>query len=185
MTPLTAFYPATILLRGSGFRLRTNETAEYGQVIDLSDNTRNDLLIELIAQPHTLGASDVDGVYITFTDVYDPTNTMVVRLRYLEDSNSVSQVRAKGKGQIYTGLNNGVIQNAQEHESGGFMPGTTSARARASICSIPPCGCITTPKRKRSTPDPNGIPRTGWYATSTTLRTLKRHGRALPRARCT
>lgn len=97
-------------------------TIYYDTIVDLSDNTRDDLLIEFLAQPATCGISDMEGIVVTFTDIYDSSNTMMVRVRM---QSTASKVRAQGKGQYYAGLNQNSqrVESDASHEFGGFSAG--------------------------------------------------------------
>lgn len=91
----------------------------YGNVIDLSDNTKDDILIELMAQPAVCGVSDMSAIVITFTDVYDSTNKMMIRLR---EQGNTTKIRAQGKNQNYAGYNYNAekVEAEMAHEVGGF-----------------------------------------------------------------
>ncbi len=94
----------------SGVKLTFNgdKQVSYEKVIDLSDNSfdsktnTGDILLELVAQPHAIGTADMEQIYIEFTDVDDPTNTMSIKLAYYSYSHTVTKIHAKGPGQEYT-----------------------------------------------------------------------------------
>ncbi len=99
----------------SGVRLSLVENAPvlYEQIIDLSDNTKDDTLIELMAQPATIGNNDITTLFLTFTDVENENNTMVIRLAYSTYTPHATWVTGKaGEKQWYTGWS--VDQNRVE-----------------------------------------------------------------------
>ncbi len=99
----------------SGVRLSLVENAPvlYEQIIDLSDNTKDDTLIELMAQPSTIGNNDITTLYLTFTDVENENNTMMIRLAYSTYTPHATWVTGKaGEKQWYTGWS--VDQNKVE-----------------------------------------------------------------------
>ncbi len=89
---------------GVKLSLTENKPVAYSQIIDISDNTKDDILVELMAQPKTIGTNDITVLYIDFTDVLDPENVMSVRLVYTNYTTTVSYVTAMGGDkQWYTG----------------------------------------------------------------------------------
>ncbi len=85
-----------------------NREVEYQKVIDLSDNrfdpetNTGDLLLELIAQPMSIGTADLEKIEIFFTDVNDESNVMSISLAYFPASHTITKVHAKGAGQTYS-----------------------------------------------------------------------------------
>ncbi len=99
----------------SGVRLSLVENAPvvYEQIIDLSDNTKDDTLIELMAQPSTIHNNDITTLFLTFTDVENENNTMMIRLAYSTYTPHATWVTGKaGDKQWYTGWS--VDQNKVE-----------------------------------------------------------------------
>ncbi len=91
-----------------------NAPVLYEQIIDLSDNTKDDTLVELMAQPATIGNNDITTLYLTFTDVENENNTMMVRVAYSTYTPHASWVTGKaGSKQWYTGWS--VDQNKVEN----------------------------------------------------------------------
>ncbi len=85
-----------------------NRTVEYQKIIDLSDNrfdpetNTGDLLIELVAQPMSIGTADLEKIELFFTDVNDPNNVLSISLAYFPASRTVTKIHAKGTGQVYS-----------------------------------------------------------------------------------
>ncbi len=104
--------------------------------VDLSDNTKNDVLIDLMAVANTVGVTDFTGFYVTLTDKLDPTNYVTIRV-HQGSGNAVngSFVKARAHNQsAFTGWykspdwNAGapypytnVLETATAHVFGGFM----------------------------------------------------------------
>ncbi len=104
--------------------------------VDLSDNTKNDNLIDLMAVAKTLGTVDCTGFYVTLTDKLNPSNYITVRIHQGSgNATNGSFVKAKASNQVaYTGWykspdwNAGVpypytnvLDTAMAHNFGGFM----------------------------------------------------------------
>ncbi len=104
--------------------------------VDLSDNTKNDSLIDLMAVAKTLGTVDCTGFYITLTDKLNPDNYVTIRVHQGSgNATNGSFVKAKASNQVaYTGWykspdwNAGVpypytnqLDTAMAHNFGGFM----------------------------------------------------------------
>lgn len=110
----------------SGVRLSLveNQPVVYEQIIDLSDNTKDDMLIELMAQPSTIGNNDITILYLTFTDVENEHNTMSVRLAYTVYTQHATYVTAKaGEKQWYTAWNEvyTTVESFTNHFVYGFI----------------------------------------------------------------
>ncbi len=110
----------------SGVRLSLveNKPVAYEQIIDLSDNTKDDMFLELMAQPKTVGNNDITMVYITLTDVENEDNRMDIRLAYTQYTAHATYVTAKGGDkQWYTGWNEGyqTVENDTWHFVYGFL----------------------------------------------------------------
>ena len=133
------------LLTGALFTVKSGAKITYNKVIDLSnsrfddgDTVENKLnqtkyvpIIDIMSDPAKSGAVDLTTIFITLTDVQDESNEMSVRVRYPGDGSGSSKIRAKGKGQPYTGrrfvwnssytdIDYYVVDNNQSHEFGGF-----------------------------------------------------------------
>ncbi len=104
--------------------------------VDLSDNTKNDNLIDIMAVAKTLGTTDCTGFYVTLTDKLNPENYVTVRIHQGSgNATNGSFVKAKASNQVaYTGWykspdwNAGapypysnVLETAMAHNFGGFM----------------------------------------------------------------
>lgn len=122
---------------GVKISLRENTKFSYEKIIDLSDNTfddtlvdrsKNTRLIEMFAQPHKIDTSDVDALYITLTDVHNPNNYIEIRMKYLSYSPQGVYIRTRAAGQAnWVGYNydfystNLTVHDAGAHEEGGFF----------------------------------------------------------------
>ena len=122
---------------GVKISLRENVKFNYDKIIDLSDNrfddtlvdrSKNTRLIEMFAQPHKIDTSDVDALYITLTDVYNPNNYLEIRMKYLSYSPQGVYIRTRAAGQAnWVGYNydfystNLAVHDAGSHEEGGFF----------------------------------------------------------------
>ncbi len=104
--------------------------------VDLSDNTKNDNLIDLMAVAKTLGTPDCSGFYVTLVDKLNPDNYVTIRVHQGSgNATNGSFVKAKASNQVaYTGWykspdwNAGVpypytnqLETAMAHNFGGFM----------------------------------------------------------------
>ncbi len=104
--------------------------------VDLSDNTKNDNLIDLMAVAKTLGTTDCTGFYVTLVDKLNPDNYVTIRIHQGSgNATNGSFVKAKASNQVaYTGWykspdwNAGApypytnqLETAMAHNFGGFM----------------------------------------------------------------
>ena len=87
-----------------------NESVTFNQIIDFSDKTRDDTVLEFSVFPETYPVEDASILVLTFTDVEDPTNQMQVHLR-AENAPTIESwsmrcvyIRAGGTGQKGMGL---------------------------------------------------------------------------------
>lgn len=80
----------------------------YDNVVDLSDGTKEDLFLELVATAHTPKSSDFTRFIITLTDVHDSSNIVYIKTQ-CATSNSYyrTYMQAKTFEQRYVGLDNG------------------------------------------------------------------------------
>lgn len=81
----------------------------YGKVIDLSQKTREESLIELAVLPSEYGKEDFNQLTILLTDIYDSTNYVQITVYKGSWGNSISFVKAGAKGQVVAGLENGAL----------------------------------------------------------------------------
>lgn len=103
----------------------------YNKVIDLSDNTKEDILFEMVIDPSGLTQMDFTGMYVTFTDVYDESNYFTIRIRN-GGAGPYTLIRAAATDQYYTAWYYGFdwstgqivsrLDNTVAHEYGGFVP---------------------------------------------------------------
>ncbi len=104
--------------------------------VDLTDNTKNDNLIDLMAVAKTLGTVDCTGFYVTLTDKLNPSNYVTIRIHQGSgNATNGSFVKAKASNQVaYTGWykmpdwNAGApypytnqLETAMANNFGGFM----------------------------------------------------------------
>lgn len=123
-------------VKGQLITLTNNNAVVYNKVVDLSDNTFNEYLadksqntplLEMYAQPHSLGITDVQGIYITLTDKYDANNYIIIRIKYLSYIPNNMRIRTMASGQSWVGYDyefwTGAISvdAAQSHEDGGTI----------------------------------------------------------------
>ena len=126
-------------LKGVKLSLKNNKVVTYNKIIDLNnfgfdeslkDKSLNPEIIQLYMQPAIQGRADLEALYIQITDIYDPTNFLTIRLRYIEQGtfHSGSMLRARANGQssyvgyyynFYTTARS--VDNAMSHEEGGFV----------------------------------------------------------------
>lgn len=59
-------------------RLAQGDTLKFSQPIDLSSVTQDNILIEMMAKPDSLGSTDFTHIEVTFTDIEDPAIFMTV-----------------------------------------------------------------------------------------------------------
>lgn len=66
--------------KGLVVKLPKGSTFKYNEVIDLSNATKSDNIIEFGVIPNSLGTPDMSRVYVYLTDIYNPDNYIVYRL---------------------------------------------------------------------------------------------------------
>lgn len=59
--------------------LAKNDTLTFNKIIDVSELTSADTLIKGFINPTTIGTYEFDKIKFTFTDVYDPTQTLTIQ----------------------------------------------------------------------------------------------------------
>lgn len=116
---------------GAIFTFESGGSFVYDKVIDLSDNTKEDILLEMVIDPSSLSQMDFTGMYITFTDIYDESNYFTIRLRN-GGTGPYTLIRAAAPGQYYsawyygfdwsTGQVTSRLDNTVAHDFGGFVP---------------------------------------------------------------
>lgn len=123
-------------IRGQLITLTNNNAIVYNKVVDLSDNAFDDSLddksqntpfLEMFAQPHSVGITDVQGIYITLTDKYDSNNYVIIRVKYLSYLPHNMRIRTMASGQSWVGYDYNFmtgaisVDSAQSHEDGGTI----------------------------------------------------------------
>lgn len=98
----------------SGVRVvspRTEIVTKYQRVVDLSDNTADDKLLEILANPGVFGEADFAELKITFTDKYDEGNYFFIVIDTNPfNANTLSTVRAGTTTQPEKGLNGATLE---------------------------------------------------------------------------
>ncbi len=86
-------------------RLADGDSMRFNQVIDVSEVTINDLLVEAFVTPDMKGAADFKQLLFTFTDVEDPGITMTISARASSEGDGypISYFLAAGNGQLLSG----------------------------------------------------------------------------------
>lgn len=95
-------------IKGLNLSLAQGDSFTYNRVLDLNKITSGEELIRFYYTPTEKGTGDVNQTYVKLTDVYDPTNFVLVQYNSrLRDINSAWQrvyVAAKSNGQAFKGL---------------------------------------------------------------------------------
>lgn len=81
----------------------------YNKVLDLSKNTKEDSLIELITVPSEIGVLDAWQYTIKLTDIYDEKNYVSIIVFKGSWGNQWSYVRVGSSEQVPSGLENGKV----------------------------------------------------------------------------
>ncbi len=66
---------------GIVIKLENKDVFQYNRIIDLSDNTANDVLIRFFVVPTTIGSPDVGRIKVRFTDIYDESNYVTLNFK--------------------------------------------------------------------------------------------------------
>lgn len=91
-------------------------TATYANVIDLSNNTKDDLLLEIAVLPDTIGVENFNELLIKFTDVDNDENYFAIDILSGVkggDKKYTSYVKAGATNQVRSGLTDGQFANLQ------------------------------------------------------------------------
>ncbi len=106
--------------------LADSDVMTFNTVIDLNDITAKDTLFSLIATPEEDGQYDFSRMYVTFTDVDDPTNYMTISIRRSTSNDPYSfmysYLMGAADGQILTGVE-GVTAPYKLHVEGTSVYG--------------------------------------------------------------
>lgn len=91
--------------------LASGDTFQWGEVLDLSNNTANEHILELYVTPNTLGTADAKNLCFVLTDIYDPSNYVTVMAKKVTAVNvgaawaeQQTYVTAGANGQLQMGL---------------------------------------------------------------------------------
>lgn len=97
-------------VKGVKITTRNNGVATYNNVIDLNRLSRNDLLVELMADTSEIGTADFTDFVITLTDIYDPSNYLTISCMFStmvnSNGNGTYIKAAASNGQILVGWYN-------------------------------------------------------------------------------
>ncbi|MBP5467227.1 MAG: hypothetical protein J6Y43_06685, partial [Clostridia bacterium] len=94
----------TSKVKGVHVTTKNSETVTYNNIINLNNLTRNDLLIELMADVKKIGAPDFNAFDIILTDIYDAQNFVKINCMFSQLTNS------NGNGTyIKTAASNGQV----------------------------------------------------------------------------
>ena len=83
--------------------LAQGDTITFSQLIDVSDITKNETLIDLFVAPTKEGMADFDQLYYLFTDSMNPDIYLKVRLRRYEKNSGAAFFLSGGNGQEMKG----------------------------------------------------------------------------------
>lgn len=119
-------YPAAENFSGIRLKLAENSTFIYNKAINIANLTADDSLFDFIALPENKGTADLYEMQLKFTDAYDPTNQMIIKLQQRNPSSEswtwmLTFVQAKGKGQQFTGLEDDKVIVGGEGGTGGYF----------------------------------------------------------------
>lgn len=98
---------------GLSVEFRSGGAVTFTQFADLSDKTKDDVLLSLLADPAAQGATDFTMLTVTLTDVHDPSNAITVTIEDTGESSCNGQgsfVRAAATGQTAVGINGDEIR---------------------------------------------------------------------------
>lgn len=91
--------------KGLQVELANGDTLKYNKIINLNDYSSSDKLFDLFVIPKNVGTADATEIYVTFTDVYDSSNTVTVLFKQtLIDTTTWTYAKAKANEQVYVGL---------------------------------------------------------------------------------
>lgn len=65
-------------VNGINLSLAPNDTFKFNKIIDMSNMTKNDYIIKFYLTPKTVGEPDAAQIKVRLTDIYDPTNYVVM-----------------------------------------------------------------------------------------------------------
>ena len=85
---------------------------KYNKVIDLSQNTKEDSLIELVTLPNKKGTLDAWQYSIRLTDIYDEDNYVTILIFKGSWGNQWSYIRVGSSNQVLSGLENDSVLTA-------------------------------------------------------------------------
>ena len=123
----TAYYgsdPALPMLEGVVVNLVNGDEFIYDEIIDLSDNTANDPLIQLSTTTASAGNADVGEIVIRFTDIYEESNYIAIHIKNVAHQGdwavSQSYVTVGAYNQIPGGWENATPPKFHTNNEFGF-----------------------------------------------------------------
>lgn len=90
-------------VEGLVVRLAKRDTLTFNSILDVSEATQNDVLVELFVAPNAIGKTDFSLLTFTFTDVIDPSCTLTVTGRHSPEGTPYTYYLAGGNGQPLEG----------------------------------------------------------------------------------
>ena len=119
-------YPDAAGIEGIRLTMSENAVFTYNKLIDLSDMTVDDTLLDYIMLPTVKGVADLYEIQVTFTDAYDPDNQLTVKYQEVTPSSEswtwcLTYVQAKGAGQQFTGIENEEISIGGDYGASGYF----------------------------------------------------------------
>lgn len=119
-------YPYAADMNGIRLSLTENSVFTYNKLIDITNMSADDVLLDYIMLPNEKGVADLYEIQVTFTDAYNPENKMTVKYQEVTPSNeswswTLTFVQGKGTGQQFTGIENEKIQVGGSYGSSGYF----------------------------------------------------------------
>lgn len=112
----------------------------YNKVIDISNLTKDDRLLEMYMTPKTQGVAEAYGLEVRITDAHDPTNYVTV-LSCREAGNDMSYMRAAAVGQPFAGYRGATPNDFDTLDIGNDDEG-------GRIIFLSPKGNVTAPNKE-------------------------------------
>lgn len=102
-------------VNGLMVKMTRKDTLTFGKIIDLTDITKDTVLVSGFITPSKQGSYDFDRIVFTFTDVYDPECTLSFQGRRSLSpdvhANGISYWMAWGNGQKGSGFENSIFHH--------------------------------------------------------------------------
>ena len=119
-------YPYAADMSGIRLTLTENSVFTYNKLIDISNMSADDVLLDYMMLPNEQGIADLYEIQVTFTDALNPENQMIVKYQEVTPSNeswswTLTFVQGKATGQQFTGIENEKIQVGGSYGSSGYF----------------------------------------------------------------